>query len=88
MAGIRPSDNAATAAAPESTEEANVPYLFSVRNMFFSGKRVWPVLTPRGQFWNRNWPNFIPGMNWLTRPPAAYLSKLRSNGKWPRAHNT
>lgn len=38
-------------AAPESTDRANVPYLFSVRNMFFSSPRVlapfhgdWPLL--------------------------------------------
>jgi len=35
MASIRPPDNAATAAAPESTGKGNVHYLFSVRNMFF-----------------------------------------------------
>jgi len=50
MAGIRASDNAATAAAPESTEEANVPFLFSVRNMFFLEKWYWPVSTRSGCF--------------------------------------
>jgi hypothetical protein len=49
MASIRPPDNAAPA-APESTGKANVPYLFSVRNMFFSEIRYWPVSTAGGLF--------------------------------------
>jgi hypothetical protein len=51
MAGIRRNDNAGLRGPPESTVESNVPYLFSVRNMFFCGGRVlacfdlhWPDL--------------------------------------------
>jgi len=36
--------------------EANVPYLFQVRNMFFRGFWYWPVSGDIGLVWNDTWP--------------------------------
>ena len=49
MAGIPPSDNEGLCARPAGIDyRNNVPYLFSVRNMFFLGVGYWPVSTPSG----------------------------------------
>jgi hypothetical protein len=55
MAGIRPPDNAAPAVLSESTEGANVHYLFSVRNMFTDQSVFFYITQPKDK-------NINPGL--------------------------
>ena len=67
MAGIRPPDNAAPPHRRNRLKISTVPYLFSVRNMFFSEKGVMASFDP-------GWPALKLGVAYF----APWLIKINS----------